>query len=232
MLKTISGTGSDVFEIEEVSKGITFKNIRKDSTIKVDLVSTNGEDRNVFPQLTLAQYADLFTSLLPREQVNQSDGTAYKSIYIPFSLVGALPFTEDYKLKISLGNLNNRTIEVHNNDDMYLADFSRLIQVDRHDIKASRSEMKVSVSPYAFAFFPNEEPTKIEMYDQGRKVTFGAEQIARFNLENRITEQIENPADTFAYVLGTENIAFPVLNAREVTIHKDTKEMIMYLVSA
>lgn len=231
LLKTISATGSDVVKIEDYSKGIVLKNIRRDSAIKVDLVSTNGEDRNVMPQMEIGVYADLFTSLTPREQINQTDGTAYVSIYIPFSLAGALAFNEDFYLNVSLTALNNRTIEVHNVDDVSVAPFERMLQVDRHDIKASLSEKKIDTSGYAMAFFPNEEPTKLETYDQNRKVTFGSQQIAMFNGENRIVERVDN-GGTISFVLGTSNISFPVLYSDEVTVHKALNEMIMYLVRA
>lgn len=231
MIKQISGTGSGTVLIEDFSKGINLTNIRKDSTIKVDLVSGNGADRNVYPLMTIQEYADMFTSLLPREQVLISDNVAYENIYIPFSVSGVLPFTEDEHYVVTLGNLNNRTVTVYNVDDLFAVSFDRAIQVDRHDIKASLSEKVVPTNGYAMAFFPNDEPTKIEAYDDaGRKVSYDSVQIGMFNKENRLIEVIENPADTFTHVYGTENKSFPVQQTNEVTIHKGGTEMIMYLV--
>lgn len=232
MITQITGSGSAIVRIEDDSMGIVLKNIRKDSTIKVDLVSKTGEDRNVFPQMTLQEYAELFVSLTVRDAVNSTaDGTAYEAISFLFSVAGALPLNEDEYYNVSLGNLNNRSIEVHNLDSLFSASFAQAIQVDRYDIKASLSEKAVPTAGYAMAYFPNEQPTKMEAHVNNRKVTFGIEQISLFNRENRMIEvdkSIPNPA----FTLGTEKLSYPVLQTEEMTIHKGGNEMIFYLVKA
>jgi len=230
MIKTISATGSDVVKIEDFSKGITLSNIRLDSTIKVDLVSANGKDRNVYPQMTVEQYIALFTSLTPREFITVSDNTAVEQFYLPFSLSGVLALTESEYYEVSLGNLNNRTIQVHNVDDLIVSNSP--IQIDRIDIKSSLSEKLIPVGGYALAFFPNEAATKLETHSGNRKITFDANQIDTFNKENRITIQSEDIDGNKIYQLGTQFPSFPVLQMSEITVHKANNEMIFYLLRA
>jgi len=231
MLTQITGTGSYVLKVEDFSKGLIFKNVRRDSTIKVDFVSKNGIDRNVFPKLRFDEYAQLFTSLTPRDMILNHDGTAYTKIAFMFSLAGSLELTEDDYYQVTLENLNNRSIEVHNIDDLFISPLDRAIQVDRYDIKASLDEKQVDTMNYAMAFFPNEQPSKIETHVGGRKVTYGIEQIKMFNEENRLTE-VNTGEAPHTYINGTLMPSYPVLQTEQITIHKKATEMIFFLVSA
>jgi hypothetical protein len=177
--------------------------------------------------MTIEAFVDFYQKAFNRNHVLESDdATSYKTVLIPFAMAGVINLDDDNTYEVSLENLNNRTIEVHEFDSPNIAGAPIVFQ--RAEIKSNLSEKEEDVTDATYLFFPENTPSKIEFrvpfMGATRKVVLETAQMNFFKKLNRLTAV----SSEGALSLGTSILTLDVLKTRMMTFHKEEGTEFVY----
>ena len=219
-----------IFEVDIPSQGLIFGNgLPLNTRIKVDLVTTNSNDVNRIPEMSIADLFDINT-YLGFDRMRSYD--ALNSVYVNaplvlFAATGVLLFDDDTKYKVSLTNLGGATFDVFNMDSSRLG---TPIVIKKAELKLTQAERTENYGDIDFLLFNGlHVPTKMTYLQpdgigkdgkqQFRKVEIALEQMEAFRQAFELS-QFEIGAEEYSN--GVVKVGFPIEQLNSVTLHHDT----------
>jgi len=223
-LTSVTGQGSFEFDIERFVQGIELTNIRSDSTIKIDMVDDNLNDINVIPLMSVGQLHTIMQKVDKNRIVgNFTTVTShFDSVKVLFSLQGVIPLTEQRKLRVTLGNLNKRSVVINaiDNDSERLGS---LIRIEKSIIKETQPQFDVNLTGVSQLYFEDAVLDKITLLknislggkNQTRKVEFSKEQFAFKSVNSSVMNAVDK-AKSYSEFDGT---TWDASNLKACTLH-------------
>lgn len=228
-LHSVQAAQTSTFEIDTPSMGLILSQIPEGAKIKVDLVTTNANDVNRIPEVTIEELMDIYCYLgLDHLRNHNVDGNYYeRSPIILFSADGALPFDDDTKYKVTLSNLGGASFDVHNLDS---AKLGTPFLIKRGEVRSTIAERTENYLNVDFLLFSGAtEPTKLTflvndlMADgkpKARKVEISKEQLGAYKDSFEVSKL--DTSGAAGYSNGLVSLGYPIDALDAITIHHDT----------
>lgn len=215
MLKSFTGV-KEIIEVDDFSKGLILKNIPSAARIKVDRSSDKIGDTNIFPEMSVAEFVQLFQQILRVYPFVQETAGIYAKVNIPFSTLGVLTLDDSVRYVVTItNNTDTNEVEVYNWDSVAKGS---PIRIQRADVRGSLSEKNEDVKGIEYLYFPNGLPEKLELYvphgtDQ-RKVVLSKTQMEGLGVQTVVGKLAS------AYVYANEVKVISVSSIlKDVRIH-------------
>ncbi|MBO0356296.1 hypothetical protein GO009_02450 [Muricauda sp. TY007] len=227
-LHSVQAAQTSTFEIDTPSMGLIFEEIPAGAKIKVDLVTSNANDVNRIPEITIEELLDIYCYLGLDHVRNYDMGNDAwtENPLVLFSADGVLPFDDDTKYKVTLSNLGGASFDIFNLDSAKLGTPMVIKKGEVRSTVSERTENYLNVDFLLFSGDTNPEKLTFLVNDliadgstQARKVEVSFEQMRAYQ---RSFEASMYNLGNQTYSNGVYNIGYPIDQLDAVTIHHDT----------
>ncbi|MEQ8220326.1 MAG: hypothetical protein RH981_18975 [Arenibacter sp.] len=237
LLQKIQNSETGSFIVDVPSQGLIIKGIDRSAKIKIDLVTSNSNDVNRLPEMSIETAVNISLAIAKRSAVISENADVYSEALILFSAGGVLPFDDDTKYKVTLTDLGATSdVEFHNLDSSALG---LPVVVKKAEVRSTQTEKTENYKEVDLLVFDDVLPLRLtHLVDDSRgsarepkfrKVEISPEQI---NAYSKSFRAVIDKAGTITYGLTVD--VFPISQLNALTFHHDTsldEDLIYYTVN-